>query len=167
MAIKDGRITLEIMTRKMCHEFYMIYVADKLMTETTYKYNYNKIEKYFQLKSNDTTRMIFSILLGEKVIGEIQLKYIDLFNKTGTLSIILANDSYKNKGYGTEAEELLIIYAFTTLNLSKVLADTTSRNKRSKHILLKLGFKHLKEENEMSYYELLRNDWFNIPDDRG
>lgn len=159
MELKGKKVTLVTYTREFCHEFYTGYVADPQMTEHTFTYDCDKIDQYFDVKSSDNTRRLFAIRVNDKIIGEIQLKYIDEVKKEGTLSIILKNDAVKNKGYGTDAEMVLINYAFNNMNLSRVLADTTERNVTSKHVLKKLGFKHLRDENNMSYFELKSEDW--------
>lgn len=41
------------------------------------------------------------IMLGDKAIGELQLKCIDHDKKECTLSIHMQNDAVKGKGYGT------------------------------------------------------------------
>lgn len=159
MALKGKKVTLVTYTKEYCHEFYQGYVADPQMTEHTFTYCREKIDQYFDTKSADDTRKLFAIRVNDKIIGEIQLKYIDEVKKEGTLSIILQNDAVKNKGYGTDAEVVLLDYAFNSMNLSKVFADTTERNVTSKHVLNKLGFKHLRDENDMSYFELKSKDW--------
>lgn len=65
----------------------------------------------------------------------------------------LINDTFKGKGYGTEAQQLLIGYAINTLGLKVAYADVVHRNYRSKHILEKLGFKHLYNDVALSYYK--------------
>lgn len=152
--LQGQRVTLELYTRKQCHDFYKGYKADGQMTYDVFNYDENIVDKFYDVKSSEPNRKIFAILVDERVVGEIQLKYIDLAKSQATLSIILRDDSVKGKGYGTEAEQLIINYAFNDLNLNKILADTTLRNVRSKHILRKLGFKHIVDENEMSYFEL-------------
>lgn len=63
-----------------------------------------------------------------------------------------------NNGYGTQAEALILIYAFYELGLSTVYADTVIRNKRSQHVLEKLGFAYTHEDDMLRYYEIHRYD---------
>ena len=99
-------------TRERCHALFRVYEADGMMTETPFLYDEQRIDAYFAAKTSDSARHIFAIEHQGAVIGELQLKGIDTENKTCTLSIILANDAVKNKGFGTEAEKLAIGYAF-------------------------------------------------------
>jgi len=134
MMLKGKLISLETYTLEKCHEFYKSYIADSMLTDSDYIYDEFKVDKYYLTKISDERRCMFSIELDNKTIGEIQLKNIDTINKVGTLSIVLLSDCVKNRGYGTEAEKLIINYGFKCLGLKKILADTTKRNNRSKHV---------------------------------
>jgi len=154
MILKGEWITLQMMAREDCHHLYRKYVADPQMTEKAFVYDKDKVDKYFDIKTNESSRLVFSIKNSHEVIGEIQLKKINKILREATLSLLIANDSYKNKGYGTEAEKLIIDYAFEVLNFTRILADTTKINHRSKYVLKKLGFKFLYIDNCMEYFEL-------------
>lgn len=157
MELNGKLISLLPYTLERCHEFYRQYVSDPCMTDEEFKYDKQRVDAYFQKRARDPSRRMFAIMLGNKTIGEIQLKYIDFTAERGTLSIILANDSVKNKGYGTEAEALLINYAFRELELNAVLADAVHRNERSKHLLEKLGFIYDRDDDTFDYYILERS----------
>ena len=64
----------------------------------------------------------------------------------------MMNDSVKNLGYGTEAERQAIIYAQEILKMRKIYADARIHNKRSQHILKKVGFQKIDQDNEFVYY---------------
>lgn len=81
------------------------------------------------------------------IVGEIQIKPIDKEKLCGTLSIHLINDESKGKGYGTEAQQLLVDHAINTLGLKIIYADAVHRNHRSKHILQKIGFEQTFYQN--------------------
>ena len=151
------KITLMPYTLKRCHEFYMDYIADPAMTYDTYIYNKEKVDTFYIDKVLDTTRRFFAICYNKKVIGEIQIKRIDFEKHCGTLSIHLINDTVKGKGFGTEAEHLMIVYAVHNLGLYTIYADAVHRNNRSKYILEKLGFRHIYDDENLVYYELKVN----------
>lgn len=54
-----------------------------------YIYSKDSIDRYYENKVLDQTRRYFAISLQEKIIGEIQIKYIDFDKKCGTLSVVL------------------------------------------------------------------------------
>ena len=155
-----NEISLCIMTRELCHELYKgwendptIYIDMDLFT--TYKYDEAAVDRYFESKQNPS-RVVFAIMKDSEPIGEIQLKQIDRENKECTLSIHMQNDTVKGYGYGTHAEQLALQYAFDTLGMVAVNADTVIKNTRSQHVLEKVGFKYVKEEGGFKYYRYVR-----------
>lgn len=153
-------IYLHIMTRELCHKFYQSFEKDSdifmdMSLFSKYKYEKRAVDRYFDSKQ-DKNRIIFAIIKDEKPIGELQLKNIDPFNKECTLSIHMQNDTVKGHGYGTCAEKLALEYAFNDLGLNAVNADTIIKNTRSQHVLEKVGFRYIKEENGFKYYRFER-----------
>ncbi|WP_234121640.1 GNAT family N-acetyltransferase [Clostridium hydrogenum] len=159
MDIRGKSIILKPLTRELCHEIYKKYVADPMMTDETYEYSVEKVDVYFNERAKDPKRRIFAIIVNEIAIGEVQIKYIDNIIKKGNLGIHLVNDSVKGKGYGTEAEKLMIQYAFEELGLNTMYADAVLRNTRSQHIMRKLGFQYICEDEVFKYYELKKDNW--------
>jgi len=121
-----------------------------------YSYREEAVDRYYDSRQ-EPSRVLFAIMLGNRPIGEMQIKQIDLVKKECTLSIHMQNDDVKGKGYGTEAERLAIQYAFEKLGMSAINADTVVKNKRSRHILEKLGFKLIREEGDLIFYRLEKN----------
>lgn len=149
-------ISLQPYTLERCHAFWKEYVSDPAMWEWDYTYDQEAINSYYQKKVMDETRRFFAVCYNEKTVGEIQLKYIDFDKRCGTMSIAFANDQYKNHGWGTEAEQLLVKHAFEELGLDTVYADCVHRNKRSQHVLEKVGFQYMHEDDILRYYVLKR-----------
>ena len=98
------------------------------------------------MKGQDASRRLFAIMLGDKVIGELQLKQIDHDKKECSLSIHMQNDAVKGRGYGTQAERLAVKTAFDELGMAAVNADTIRKNTRSQHVLEKVGFRFVGED---------------------
>ncbi len=147
-------ITLHPYTRELCHEFWRCYVADFDMLDKSYVYDQATTNRYFDKMSADESRRLFAICLEGRAIGEIQLKRIDFEKGCATMSVHLANDTFKNRGYGTEAEQLIIAYAFHELGFHTLYADCVHRNKRSAHVLEKVGFTFTNEDDVLRYYVL-------------
>ena len=152
------KLKLQRMTRELCHELYKEWENDEaiymdMSLFKPYVYNEDAVNRYYDSKQ-DSSRMMFVIMLSNKPIGELQLKQIDYDKKECILSIHMQNDNFKGKGYGTEAENLAIKYAFDELGMVAVNADTVVKNTRSQHILEKIGFQFLKEEGDFRYYRL-------------
>ncbi|SCZ76878.1 GNAT family N-acetyltransferase [Pseudobutyrivibrio xylanivorans] len=165
--IKDmQKITLQKMTRGLCHELYKGWQNDDaiFMDMSMFKpfeYSPEKVDKYFDSKQ-EPTRILFVIMLEDKPIGEVQLKQIDFDNKECELSIHMQNDDFKGKGYGTEAERQAIQYAFEELELEIIYADTIVKNVRSQHIIDKLGFEFIRQEGDFKYYQLEKKKWLRV-----
>ena len=154
----NADIELKPMTRELCHALFKewendpdIYSDMSLFKPFTYTEEF--ADKYFDSKQKPNRKML-TVMLDDKPIGEIQLKQIDYDKKECTLSIHMQNDSYKGKGYGTAAEKMVIEYAFSELGMIAVNADTIVKNERSQHILEKLGFQFLKEEDGFRFYRI-------------
>jgi RimJ/RimL family protein N-acetyltransferase len=143
-------------TPERCHTFWRKYVADPAMWAEEYVYDRDKVSAYYRSKTSDPRRRFFAVCHEDTVVGEIQLKKIDFGQGCATLSIHLANDAYKNRGWGSEAIRLLTDYAFQELGLETVYADCVLRNARSRHVLEKTGFEFLCEDTLLRYYRLTR-----------
>ncbi|MDE7213598.1 MAG: GNAT family N-acetyltransferase [Anaeroplasmataceae bacterium] len=148
-----NEISLRIMTRDLCHQLYKSWENDPsiymdMNSFSTYQYDENAVNKYFDTKQNPLC-ILFAIMKGEKPIGELQLKQINMTSKECTLSIHLQNDMVKGKGYGTHAEQLAIQYAFDVLGMVVVNADTIAKNTRSQRVLEKVGFHFIREEKRI------------------
>ena len=145
------------MTRELCHELYKHWTNDAsiymdMHLFQPYVYDEAAVNRYFDMKGQDASRRLFAIMLGDKVIGELQLKQIDHDKKECSLSIHMQNDAVKGKGYGTQAERLAVKTAFDEFGMAAVNADTIRKNTRSQHVLEKVGFRFVGEDETFKYY---------------
>jgi RimJ/RimL family protein N-acetyltransferase len=85
---------------------------------------------------------IFGIFFGERdqYIGNIELRIDNRISQRGGLGIAIFNPHYWNKGYGTEAIELLLNFAFSSLNLRTIELEVFTFNKRAQSCYKKVGF---------------------------
>ena len=159
-------IRLAPMTREYVHEFFrgFVYDPDIFLDMSLYEkvknsaYDPQKVDALFDKHSDEADRQTFAVLLGEAVIGQVDLKHIDPQEKTCELSIHLQSDAVKNKGYGARAEQLAIAYAFDVLGVDNILADSVKKNHRSQHVLEKLGFVCVGEDDGFKQYRLNRTE---------
>lgn len=154
-------IQLRVMTRELCHELYKHWTNDAsiymdMHLFQPYVYDEGAVNRYFDTKGQDASRRLFAIMLGDKVIGELQLKQIDHDKKECSLSIHMQNDAVKGRGYGTQAERLAVKTAFDELGMAAVTADTIRKNTRSQHVLGKVGFRFAGEDETFKYYRIER-----------
>lgn len=94
------------------------------------------------LSDQKTANIVLAIRLVEnnEIIGTQGLYHISFKDGTATMGYCIGRKDLWGKGYGTEAQMLLLEYAFNTLNLHKVSAEVYDFNPRSKHCLEKCGY---------------------------
>ena len=157
-----GDLSLQKMTRELCHEFYKHFENDPdiymdLKKFAPYRYDPSKVDAYFDAQQRPD-RLVFALLSDGQPIGEIKFKNIDRIKRECSLGIHLQNDSVKGKGYGTLGEKLAVQYAFDRLGMRAINADVVLKNTRSMHVLEKLGFRCLGGDDTFRYYRLEKND---------
>lgn len=139
-------------TLEMCHDFWRRYVADPDMMDQDYEYDPAWVDSYYREKVCSDTRRVFAVCVDGDVAGEVMLKHIDPQKGCATLSIHFADDSYKNRGYGTAAERYMVEYGFRELGLHTICADCVHRNARSQRVLEKVGFQFIRADDTFRYY---------------
>lgn len=149
-------ISLTLMTREICHSLYKNFENDPaiymdMSKYRTFQYDADWVDKYFDKQMLDD-RVVFAIMRDGTPVGEVKLKNIDKIKKECSLGIHLQNDSVKGLGIGTLAEKMALDYAFEKLHMEIVNADVVLKNKRSQHVLEKVGFQYLREDNCFKYY---------------
>ena len=150
------QVTLCPMTRELCHAFYQGFQNDPVIGHY-YEYVYSRetADQYFD-RNVVPERRLFAIMVGGHVVGECKLKDIDYEKRECSMGIHLRDDSVKGKGYGTQAERLVVDFAFRELGMIAVNADVVHKNLRSQHVLEKAGFCYVGEDETFKYYRKTR-----------
>ena len=94
-----------------------------------------------QEKSRDVLRCIVALQENSKAIGTIILSDIDQKNATGHIHIKMSKDGGRGKGYGTDAVDTMVQYAFEELRLNCIYANILSYNEASIKLFERCGFK--------------------------
>ena len=76
----------------------------------------------------------------DRLIGFIVIHSIEWNNRAGMLAMGIGNANDRGKGYGSEALQLLLRYAFHELNLNRVGLDVIEYNERGIRAYQKAGF---------------------------
>ena len=147
------------MTPEMYHEFFREYQNDMdLYLDKNeffeYVYDKSKVDAYIQ-RQIDLKRLPFAIMLGNDIVGELKIYDIEVC-KSATLGITMKNKNYKDRGFGTRAEQLAIEYVFYELDIPMLYADSVLTNTRSQHVLEKVGFRFIYEDEQRKHYKLTR-----------
>ena len=156
-------ICLLAMTKELCRRFFEDFAHDPdMFTDLSrfkpYSYSPEQADAHWQ-RQRDLNRIHLAIMLDEEPIGEILLKNIDHRKGCCTIGIHLQNDSRKNQGYGSEAELQALEYAFSNMGLNTVYADALIQNRRSRHVLNKVGFRETHRDETFVYYICEKQSW--------
>ena len=151
------KVTLQPMTRALCHEFYRDFENDPdifmdMSLFKPYRYDPEQVDRYFAARQG-ADRVLLAVIVGGRPVGEVQLKRIDREKGQCELSIHMQNDSVKGKGYGTKAILMAYVWARDVLGMKAVIADVVLKNTRSQHIFEKLGFRLVSEDETFKYYQ--------------
>lgn len=155
----NTEVQLIPMTPEMYHRYFQDYQNDPDLyidpaTYAPYVYEKEKVDRYIQ-RQIDLNRKAFAIVADGEMVGEVIIKNIQP-QQCATLGIAMKNTRYKDRGYGTKAEQLAIAYVFGELDIPVLYADSILSNTRSQHVLEKVGFRFIKEEGDFRYYRIDR-----------
>mgnify|MGYP005803736901 CR=1 FL=1 len=152
-------IFLQEATRELLHRYYKDFESDPdifmdMEQFHPYQYDVERVDAYCEAKVFRSDRKVFMIMDDTAPVGELLLKNIDLEKGQCELSIHLQRDEVKNRGFGTQAEILALRYAFEVFKLNTVYAGSVQKNARSQHVLEKVGFVLMKEDDIFKYYKI-------------
>ena len=85
-------------------------------------------------------RLMIEHLHDEVTVGTIDIFDFDPFHRRAGLGILIANESYRRKGYGSLALTILIEYCFKTLQLHQLYCNILGNNTESVDLFQGLGF---------------------------
>ena len=90
------------------------------------------------------------------MVGELKI-YDIVAGKSATLGSTMKNKNYKDRGFGTQAEQLAIKYVFDQLNIPVLNADVILTNTRSQHVLEKVGFQFIYADEHRKHYQIMKS----------
>ncbi len=91
----------------------------------------SSVEQYVSKVNNDSNSIFLAIIekdSGEHV-GNLKLGPIDWIDRRACYGRLIGDKMARSKGYGSEAIQLILKYAFEILNLNKVTATCLASNK--------------------------------------
>jgi len=131
-------------------------------------------EEWFNNLKHREDAVYFSILLLdqediEKIIGNCAIHDINSKNRACSCGITIGEKEYQNKGYGTEAMEMLVEYGFNTLNMNRIELSVYDFNSRAFKTYQKVGFVEEGRKRQARYHNgkyqdeiimaILRKNW--------
>jgi len=90
-----------------------------------------------------TDNLAFAIVDKDKDlhIGNVTLNSINWVHRTADTGLMIGRKEFWGRGYAFDAWSVLIEYAFSRLNLRKIVAGVIEDNAASLHVLQRLGFR--------------------------
>jgi RimJ/RimL family protein N-acetyltransferase len=106
------------------------------LTGTQQSFTFEQVLKFCQTIQSDENRVDFAITRKDDpaYIGEVVLNEIDWENRSANFRIALANHTFFGKGYGSEATQLTLNFAFETLKLHRIELEVYDFNPRALHV---------------------------------
>lgn len=105
-----------------------------------------------QREQNGKSSVVFAIRQNELLVGTIQLRNIDPYQRKALLGIYIGDSKKRNTGLGFVSCALVIDYAFRGLDIRKIGLEVLSINQNAINLYEKLGFK--KEGTKINEYFL-------------
>lgn len=100
-------------------------------------------KQYLEQPNSEGVYFAIVTLDNDEMIGTVSLEKIDHLNRTATLGIFIGEAEYRNKGYGTEAINLILDYGFNYLNMYSIELRVLEFNDRAAACYKKCGFKEM------------------------
>ena len=105
----------------------------------------------------------------KEFLGQCGLYIGNQVSRSGSLGIAIHNKENWNKGYGTDAFRVLMMFGFKFQNLKRLDLTVYSYNTQAIHIYKKLGFKEMGRRRQASFIngkyidevfmDILREEW--------
>lgn len=120
-------------------------------------------KEYIENQVHNESSFVIVKKENDQVIGAIDLEDIDHVNRIATLGIFIGDKENRNKGYGTEAIEMLLEYGFHYLNLNNIMLWVMSFNDRAVACYKKCGFQEIGKRRKSRfingvYYDQIEMD---------
>ena len=98
-------------------------------------------DKWHKLR-DDSNAIVFIICSKnpDKPIGIAAFHRIDWVGRMAIFYIAIAKAENRSKGFGTESTDLMVNYAFNTLNLNRIQLHVALKNGKAINIYKKIGF---------------------------
>jgi RimJ/RimL family protein N-acetyltransferase len=130
-----------------------------------------KVEKHME-----ETKNLFHFTLrardDERLVGLARIFWIDFHNGTGVLNMGIGDASDRRQGYGSDALDLLLRFAFNDLTLHRLSVWPSADNFPFIHMVEKAGFEEEARRREAVFHDgrywdevqmgLLRTKWEKI-----
>jgi len=132
-------------------------------------YSPKQVQEWMEKHYQEMYAFTIRTLEDDQVIGFLDMSGIDWVSGNAWVGIGIGPREYWGKGYGTDAMNVLLRFAFEQLNLRRVSLNVFEYNERAAHSYKKAGFKEegrLRqwmqrggERYDLIYMGILREEW--------
>ncbi len=155
-------------------EFLRLFEFDpaRPMSAAAVKKQYEKLEKQIDEQKNFFHFMIRA-KADERLIGKAMVKRVEWTNGNCVIRLGIGSPEDRCKGYGSQALQMLLRFAFAELNLFRVTADVAEYNEGALALFKKFGFveevrrrQALEKDGrrwDLIVFGLLRDEWSQMP----
>ncbi|NQD68298.1 GNAT family N-acetyltransferase [Bacillus haikouensis] len=130
----------------------------------------DEVKKWIAGEEHNSYRLAIRLKESGRLIGYAELDGILWAHRVGGLSIIIGEEVCQGKGYGREAMECVLAFAFEELNLHRLQLTVFSYNIRAIRLYESLGFtkegsfreflQRDGERHDMHLYGMLSAEWY-------
>ena len=162
MKIRGEKVTLLPITQEEKDEFYALatessgskfwYDDQERSVLDKRKFFREWHESYFNPKCPEEGQCFWIDVSGER-IGAVCHNRIDLKNKVVELDIIIGEEKFCGKGYGTDALITLMVHVFTNFDINRIWIGARANNQRAIKAYQKAGFKKEAVLRETDFFE--------------
>ena len=142
--MEDGRIYLRLMTAEDTENIIKWRNSDVVRKQFIYQKEFTaeSHENWIKtmIETGKAAQMMIVLNEGDRAIGSVYVRDIDLEHKKAEYGIFIGETDCLGKGYGTEAAELMIEYAFEFLGIHKLMLRVYAENERAIKSYEKAGF---------------------------
>lgn len=116
-----------------------------ILSNTVTPYSKYTLKRYLESSHKNVyetgqIRLMIDHIPDNITIGTIDIFDFDPFHKRAGVGILIANESYRRKGYASMSLKCLINYCFTTLQLHQLFCHILANNCESMDLFRKVGF---------------------------
>jgi RimJ/RimL family protein N-acetyltransferase len=97
-------------------------------------------------------------LVDDQLIGNCSLFNISPKNRDSTFGIVIGEQNFWGRGYGTEATKLIVRFGFNEVSLNRIQLDVYAYNERAVRAYEKAGFSHEGTRRKALYREGVYHD---------
>jgi RimJ/RimL family protein N-acetyltransferase len=146
ITIEGEKVALGPMSRSYLNHFYRWFNDMEVMTTYSIRWSPKSEEgaaEWYQRVSEDRQAVAFMVYKRPEMIalGYTMLLNINHYHQIADFDIILGEKAYWGQGYGREATQLTLDYAFTALNLHSVMLTVREFNERGLRAYERAGFR--------------------------